>query len=191
MLIKKYIAAISDTDILIHLTKAKQLKILDYLFEVVYFPEYIYKKELRNKAGSEYFEIDRLINDPNSIYKIVTDYEMDLTQKQIKRITLNEIGDLVGRGEAECAALSKAKDIPIIISDNSTEFKFLSEFLMLTYFDLLTLCVYHKVMHIKEATDIYNAINSILNHKSSDSFEVKRGRTMKRIEDNKWERILL
>ena len=191
MEVKKYVAAISDTDILIHLAKAKQLKTLDYLFEVVYLPEYIYKKELRNKAGLEYFEIDRIINDPNSIFRIVVDNEMDLTQKQVKRMTLNEIGDLVGRGEAECAALSKAKDIPIIISDNSTEFKFLSEFIMLTYFDLLALCVYHNVMNIEEAADIYNIVNNILNHKSSESFEAKRSRTMKRIVENKWESILL
>lgn len=138
-----------------------------------------------------YYEIDQIINDPGSIFIEVADSDMDLTQKQVKKLTLNEIGDLVGRGEAECAALSKAKDIPIIISDNSTEFKYLSEFIMLTYFDLLALCVHHKIMEAEEADAIYNDVNGVLDHKSSDSFEMKHSRTMARIDTNEWGRILL
>jgi predicted nucleic acid-binding protein len=122
---RKYIAAISDTDILIHLTKAGHLSLLERLFEAVYIPEYIFVKELKKKAGQLFYDIERIVKDPSSIFVIVADNDMDLTQKQVKKLTLNEIGELVGRGEAECAALSKAKDIPIIISDNSTEFKFL------------------------------------------------------------------
>lgn len=188
---RKYVAAISDTDILIHLTKAGHLSLLDKLFEEVYIPEYIFMKELKKKAGPLFYDIEKIIKGPRSIFVIVADKDMDLTQKQIKKLTLNEIGDLVGRGEAECAALSKAKDIPIIISDNSTEFRFLSEFIILTYFDLLALCTHHGIMDAGEAETIYNSINDILDHKSVDSFDVKRSRTMGRIESNGWNKILL
>jgi predicted nucleic acid-binding protein len=188
---RKYISAIYDTYILIHLAKAGHLSLLNQPFEAVYIPEYIFKNELRKKAGALFHVIGQAINDPDSIFILVADSDLDLTQKQVKKLTLNEIGDLVGRGEAECAALSKAKDIPIIISDNSTEFKYLSEFIMLTYFDLLTLCVHHGIMDVGEAEAIYIDINSILDHKSSDSFEVKHRRIMKRISTNGWDKILL
>lgn len=188
---RKYIAAISDTDILIHLTKAGHLSLLEQLFEKVFIPEYIFSKELKKKAGSLFYDIEKTIKGARSIFVIVADDDMDLTQKQIKKLTLNEIGDLVGRGEAECAALSKAKDIPIIISDNSTEFKFLSEFIMLTYFDLLALCTHHGIMDPGEAEIIYNKVNNILDHKSVDSFDVKCRRTMRRVESNGWKKILL
>lgn len=188
---RKYVAAISDTDILIHLTKSRHLSLLDQLFEVVYLPEHIYKKGLREKAGVLYYQIDQIIKDPDSIFVVIAVNDMDLIQKQVRKLTLNEIGDSVGRGEAECAALSKAKDILIIISDNSTEFKFLSEFIMLTYFDLLALCVHHQIMNAKEAAAIYNDVNNILDRKSGDSFEVKNRRTMERIATNGWDNILL
>lgn len=106
---RKYIAAISDTDILIHLTKARHLSLLEQLFEAVYIPEYIFMKELKKKAGPLFYEIEKIVKDPSSIFVIVAESDMDLTQKQVKKLILNEIGDLVGRGEAECAALSKAK----------------------------------------------------------------------------------
>lgn len=188
---RKYVAAISDTDILIHLTKAGHLSLLEQLFEVVYLPEYVFMKELKKKAGPLFYDIEEIIKNPSSIFVIASDNDMDLTQKQVKKLTLNEIGDLVGRGEAECAALSKAKDIPIIISDNSTEFKFLSEFIMLTYFDLLALCTHNGIMNSGEAETIYNDINNILDHKSGDSFDVKCSRTLGRIVANGWNKILL
>ena len=188
---RKYVAAISDTDILIHLTKAGHLSLLDQLFEAIYLPEYILVKELRKKAGTLFYDIEKIVKDPGSIFVIVAENDMDLTQKKIKKLTLNEIGDLVGRGEAECAALSKAKDIPIIISDNSTEFKFLSDFIMLTFFDLLALCVHQEILNAEEAEAIYLDVNNILDYKSSDNFEVKCRRTMVRIEANGWNKILL
>ena len=188
---RKYVAAISDTDILIHLTKAGHLSLLDQLFEAIYLPEYIFVKELRKKAGTLFYDIEKIVKDPGSIFVIVAENDMDLTQKKIKKLTLNEIGDLVGRGEAECAALSKAKDIPIIISDNSTEFKFLSDFIMLTFFDLLALCVHQEIINAEEAEAIYVDVNNILDYKSSDNFEVKCRRTMVRIEANGWNKILL
>jgi hypothetical protein len=97
---------------------------------------------------------------------------------------------LVGRGEAECAALSKAKDIEIIISDNYTEFKFLSEIIMLTYYDLLSICVQLKIMNFEKAAIIYNDVNNILDKKSTDDFDKKFKRAINHIRKNGWDKVL-
>ena len=55
---KRYVGAISDTDILIHLTMVNGLDILELLFEIIIIPQYIYEIELPKKAGMYYNEIE-------------------------------------------------------------------------------------------------------------------------------------
>jgi hypothetical protein len=62
---------------------------------------------------------------------------------------------------------------------------------MLTYFELLALCTHYGIMNAGEAETIYNDINNILDHKSGDSFDVKCRKTMRRIDANGWNKILL
>lgn len=186
----KYVAAISDADILIHLLKANHLDFLYHIFECIYIPEYVYFKELKRRAGGLFFKLEEIINQPDSKFKLIKESDMELLEKKVKKLTLDNIGDSVGRGEAECAAISKAKDIQIIISDNCTEFRFLSEFIMLTYYDLLSVCVKLEIMSIEEATVIYNDVNSIMDKKSSHDFDIKFTRSIRRINENGWNKVL-
>jgi hypothetical protein len=61
---------------------------------------------------------------------------------------------------------------------------------MLTYFDLLALCVNNAIMDKGIAEAIYNDVNAILDHKSGHSFTVKQGKTMERITNKGWDKIL-
>ena len=42
----RYIGAISDTDILINFAKVNRLDVLEYLFEEIIIPQYIYDFEI-------------------------------------------------------------------------------------------------------------------------------------------------
>ena len=46
----RYIGAISDTDILINFAKVNRLDVLEYLFEEIIIPQYIYDFEIKIKA---------------------------------------------------------------------------------------------------------------------------------------------
>jgi hypothetical protein len=61
--------------------------------------------------------------------------------------------------------------IPIIISDNYTEFKWLDEFITLTHNNILALCVYFGEITKSEAEDIFNKINDNLTRPTGDTFE--------------------
>ena len=71
---------------------------------------------------------------------------------------------VIGPGESECAGYAHALRIPIIISDNYTEFKWMGEFITLTHRNILALCVYFGNIEQSEAEDIFNRINSQLIH---------------------------
>ena len=57
----KYIATISDADMLIHLAKANALDILPLLFEKIIIPKYVFEREIKAKAGSYLSAIENYI----------------------------------------------------------------------------------------------------------------------------------
>lgn len=128
----KYIGAISDTDILINLAKGNRLDILEYLFEQIIIPQYVYDIEIKKKAGIYYSDIAQAINKEKSIFKIL-DRKNDKALNMLSKDIIEEKKKLIGPGESECAGYANALRIPIIISDNYTEFKWLDEFI--TYRD--------------------------------------------------------
>lgn len=155
---KKLKAAISDTDILIHLLKADCLNILNLLFEEIIIPQYIFSVELKKIAGIHYYDVVELINSKDSIFKVV-DRSCDFAFNKLALPVIEEYRMFLGKGESECAGYATATGIPIIISNNTNEFKYLEqEFIMLNYYIILTLCSDLEIITPQDALSIYNKV---------------------------------
>lgn len=182
----KYKGAISDTDILINLAKGDCLNLLEFLFDEIIIPQFIFDKELSKKAGVSYTKIVQAINNENSIFKVVDRFNDKLINNIAKDIIL-EKKKLIGPGESECAGYAAALGIPIIISDNYTEFKWLEEeYITLTHRNILTLCVYFDYISKETAKDMFNNINSSLSHSSCLSFEEFYSKSIRRFNEKGW-----
>lgn len=182
----KYKGAISDTDILINLAKGDCLNLLESLFDVVVIPKFVFDAELRKKAGENYSKIVQAINDENSIFKVFDRTSNKLINNVAKDI-IQEKKKLIGPGESECAGYATALGIPIIISDNYTEFKWLEEdYITLTHRNLLTLCVYFNHISMDSAIDTFNKINTTLARPSSLNFYDFYKRSIMRFKENGW-----
>jgi len=182
---KKYESTISDTDILINLAKVQELNILSKLFSKIIIPFFIYDVELRRKAGIYYSKIEAEIKKENSIFEIVNRVDKFEINKLAKSV-IQEKKDVIGPGESECAGYASALGVSIIISDNHTEFKWLDEYITLTHNNILSLCVYFKLISDIEGEDIYNKINNKLNRPSSLTFDEIYTRSFRRFKDNGW-----
>ncbi|WP_297426491.1 hypothetical protein [Clostridium sp.] len=123
---RKYEAAISDTDIIINLAKVDRLDILKLVFSKIVIPHFVYDVELRRRAQSLFCKIEKEINRQDSIFEVV-DRKEDFVLNKLAKPTIDEYKKYVGPGESECAGYAEAFRIPIIISDNSTEFKWMDD----------------------------------------------------------------
>jgi predicted nucleic acid-binding protein len=182
----KYRGAISDTDILINLAKGDCINLLKLLFDEIVVPQFILDVELRKKAGVNYSKIVQTINDDNSIFKVV-DRRNDRLVNNIAEEVIQEKKKLIGPGESECAGYATALGIPIIISDNYTEFKWLEEdYITLTHCNILTLCEYFDYISKESAANTFNNINSTLTRPTTLSYESLYYKSIRKFKENGW-----
>lgn len=185
----RYTGAISDADILINLARVNRLDILELLFKEIIIPQFVYNIEIKKNAGRYYGLINEAIHKDGSIFKIV-DRKKDISINVLARDIIEDKKKVIGPGESECAGYAQALRIPIIISDNYTEFKWLDEFITLTHNNILALCVYFGEITKNEAEDIFNNINSKLTYPTKDSFEEQYRKALMRFERNGWKGYL-
>ena len=185
----RYIGAISDADILINLARVNRLDISEILFEKIIIPQFVYDIEIKKNAGKYYGVIYRAIHKNGSIFQVV-DRKKDVSINMLARHIIEEKKKVIGPGESECAGYAQALRIPIIISDNYTEFKWLDEFITLTHTNILALCVYFGAITKGEAENIFNEINSKLTYQNRDTFEERYRKSLIRFERNGWKGYL-
>lgn len=185
----RYVGAISDTDILINLAKVDRLDILEHLFEKIIIPQYVYDVEIKKKAGKYYGIINWAINKDGSIFSVL-DRKKDRSINILAKDIIEDMRKVIGPGESECTGYAHALRIPIIISDNYTEFKWMDEFIILTHRNILALCVYFGNIAQSEAKDIFNRINNQLSYPTQDTFDDQYRKTMRRFSRNGWEGYL-
>lgn len=113
------------------------MNILELLFKEIVIPQYVYDIEIKKNAGKFYGLINEAIHKDKSTFKIV-DRKKDIFVDMLAKDIIEDKKKVIGPGESECAGYAKALRIPIIISDNYTEFKWLSEFITLTHNNILT-----------------------------------------------------
>ena len=106
------------------------------------------------------------------------------------KLVINDKKNYVGPGESECAGYASALGIPIIISDNCTEFKWLDEYILLTHNNILSLCVHFKYLTMLEAEEIFKKINSMLSHPTSIDFSRIYNKSMDIFKENGWSQYL-
>ncbi len=184
-----YEGALSDTDILIHLAKANKLDLLPLLFKKIIIPKYIYEVELVRKASKLLGIIRYEVNRPDSIFEVF-DRETDKVINIAAKPVIDELRDYIGRGEAECAGYSVAYDIPIIISDNWNEFNLMPEYIMLSYRDLLSLCVKFEIIAMDAAEEYFNTINSIYERPTTMTFAEIYDKSIQDIYNKGWHKPL-
>lgn len=185
----RYIGAISDTDILINLAKVNRLDILEHLFKEIIIPQYVYDIELKKNAGRNYSTIVQAIGKEGSIFKVV-DRKKDIALNRLSKDIIEEKKMLIGPGESECAGYAQALRIPIIISDNYTEFKWLDEYITLTHRNILALCVYFDVINKEEGEKIFDSINQQLTWPTQNTFEDYYNKSLKTFIHNSWNKYL-
>ena len=185
----RYTGAISDADILINLARVNRLDILELLFKEIIIPQFVYDIEIKKNAGRYYGVINKVIHKGGSIFKIV-DRKKDIFINILARDVIEDKKKVIGPGESECAGYAQALGIPIIISDNHTEFKWLDEFITLTHNNILALCVHFGEITTTEAEDIFDKINSKLTYPTKDTFEEQYRKALIRFERNGWKGYL-
>ena len=185
----RYTGAISDADILINLAKVNRLYILELLFKEIIIPQFVHDIEIKKNAGRYYGVINKVIHKGGSIFKIV-DRKKDIFINILARDVIEDKKKVIGPGESECAGYAQALGIPIIISDNHTEFKWLDEFITLTHNNILALCVHFGEITTTEAEDIFDKINSKLTYPTKDTFEEQYRKALIRFERNGWKGYL-
>lgn len=185
----KYIGAISDADILINLAKVNRLEILELLFKEIIIPQYVYDVEIVKNAGRCYSVIYDALHKDSSIFRII-DRKKDKCLSFLARDIIEDKNKVIGPGESECAGYAMAMRIPIIISDNKADFKWLDEFITLTHNCLLTLCTHFGKITKDEAEKIYNEINNVLTRPSKNTFEEEFRKAMERFKENGWNEYL-
>lgn len=168
---KKYRAAISDTDILINFAKVNRLDILELLFEEITIPYYVYEKEIKSKAKRNLAVINSKINE-NKVFKVLN-RENNRVINRIAKPIIDEMYNYIGRGESECAGYATALGTSIIVSDNTSDFKWLENesYAPLTHNNILSICLYFNLIDRCEAEEVFNLINSNLEHPTSKSFD--------------------
>jgi predicted nucleic acid-binding protein len=186
---QKYIAAISDTDILINLAKVDRLDLLSLLFSKIIIPFFVYDYELRKKTGIYFSKIEAEIKKENSIFEIVN-REDDVIVNKLATPVIREKKDSIGPGESECAGYASALGVPIIISDNHTEFKWLQEYITLTHNNIISLCIYFKLISDIEGEEVFNSINDLLSRPTRLTFDLVYTRSFKRFKDSGWNEYL-
>lgn len=185
----RYTGAISDTDILINLAKVDRLDVLNYLFKEIIIPKYVYDVEIKNKAGKYYSLINTTVFKEGSIFRVI-DRKKDKSINVLANDIIEDKRKVIGPGESECAGYARALRIPIIISDNYTEFKWMDEFITLTHRNILTLCVYFGDIEKSVAEDIFTRINNQLTYPTKKTFDDHYIMAMKSFERNCWEKYL-
>ena len=185
----RYVGAISDADILINLARVNRLDVLELLFEEIIIPQFVYDIEIKKNAGKCYGVINQAIHKDGSIFKVV-DRKKDISVNILARGIIEDKKKVIGPGESECAGYAQALRIPIIISDNYTEFKWLDEFITLTHNNILALCVYFEEITKNEAENIFNQINEKLTRPTGDTFEDQYRKAFIRFERNGWKGYL-
>jgi predicted nucleic acid-binding protein len=187
---KKHKIAISDTDILINLAKIDKLDILELLFDGIIIPQYVYDKELTLKAGKVLGKINSEITKNDSIFKVV-DRKKDFVINKLAEPVIREKYDYIGKGESECAGYASALGASIIVSDNTSDFKWLDdEYIMLTHNNILSICVSSKLLTEEEAEEMYDSINKSLSKPSSLKFPDVYSKSMRRFRKKGWNDIL-
>jgi predicted nucleic acid-binding protein len=185
----RYTGAISDADILINLALVNRLDILGLLFKEIIIPQFVYDIEIKKNAGKYYGVINEAIHKDGSIFKII-DRKKDIFINILAREVIEDKKKVIGPGESECAGYAQALGIPIIISDNHTEFKWLDEFITLTHNNILALCVYFEKITLIEVENIFNKINSKLTYPNKDTFKEQYRKSLMRFEKNGWKGYL-
>lgn len=184
----RYVGAISDTDILINLAKVKRLDILEHLFEEIIIPQYIYD-ELRRKAGRCFSGIVQAFNKDEGVFKIL-DRKKDKSLNMLSKGIIGEKKKVIGPGESECAGYAHAMRIPIIISDNQTEFKWLDEFITLTHRNILALSVHFGHITEELGEEIFDDINKQLDRPTRNTFKECCQKSMNTFLENGWDEYL-
>lgn len=185
----RYVGAISDTDILINLARVDRLDVLEYLFKEIIIPQYVYDVEINKKAGKYFSIINHAINKDGSIFRVL-DRKKDKSIDILAKDVIEDRRKVIGPGESECAGYAYALKIPIIISDNYTEFKWMDDFITLTHRNILALCVYFGNIKQSEAEEIFNRINNQLIYPTQDTFNDQYKKSMGRFYKNGWEAYL-
>ena len=106
------------------------MNVLELLFEEIIIPQFVYDIEIKKNAGKCYGVINQAIHKDGSIFKVI-DRKKDISVNILARGIIEDKEKVIGPGESECAGYAQALRIPIIISDNHTEFKWLDEFISL------------------------------------------------------------
>lgn len=185
----RYKGAVSDTDILLNLASIDRLEILEHLFKKIIIPWYVYDIEIKRNAGREYSKIVQAINKEGSIFE-VKDRKKDKALNFLSKEIIAEKKMLIGPGESECAGYAYALRIPIIISDNYTEFKWLDEFITLTHRNILSLCVYFGNITKEEGVEMFNGINEQLTRPTENDFDYFYEKSMNRFRQHGWNSFL-
>jgi predicted nucleic acid-binding protein len=147
----KLTAAISDTDILIHLFETENLHIIEMLFESIYVPRQVMRELQRQNKNVSYF-VRRNSNQRN-IYVNTENPEFDQFDKIAKR-KAQEVIAYIDRGEAHCVGYSYAMGIPIVISNNRAEFEVMEKFVIPLNFPRILFVIEKKGMIKREEAEV-------------------------------------
>ncbi|PFI14617.1 hypothetical protein [Bacillus cereus] len=181
----KLTAAISDTDLLIHLFETGTLHIIESLFEKVYVPRQV-MRELQFKNKDVSYFVRKSHNSKDTIYVNTEDREFDLFDKKAKS-KAREVAAFIDNGEAHCVGYSYAMQIPIVISNNRREFEIMEQYVIpLNFARILFVLEKKGFINREKAEELYIKINGNMTHPSSLSYQDWFNEMLEKLETQNW-----
>ena len=182
-------AAISDTDILIHLYETDLLDVIENLFEEIYVPRKI-MQELQKK-NKEVATLVRKRHNAGEKFINTEDKKFEKQNAQAMK-KAREYNDHIDDGEAHCIAYSYVLGIPIVISNNSREFKFIEEYVIpLNFPRILYIAEIKGILTSTEANTRFTTINQNMSRPSSKKYSDWKDEMDVLLEKDDWKLALL
>ncbi|CAH0344790.1 hypothetical protein [Bacillus sp. CECT 9360] len=184
----KLSAAISDTDLLIHLFETGNLHIIETLFEKIYVPRQI-MRELQYKNKEVVFLVRKNHNLKN-IYVNTEDQEYEIFNRTAS-IKAREVAAFIDNGEAHCVGYSFAMQIPIVISNNRKEFEIMEQHVVpLNFARILFILEQKEFISLEEAKRLYTEINTNMSYPSSWSYQKWAAEMNQKLQNPIWKKAL-
>lgn len=175
---------VSDADVIIKFCKSKHLSLLAEVFSEVLIPLRVFEeaqKELKDKSAlNSSWLVVMALNDQASF---------SIEQRQSMAITMSSFEYVLDSGEREAFALANELRIPIILSDDRKAKRILeaaSNVVGLSCIEVLVWATDADILKPASAQEIFQAINSVVDHPISTPYNVLQERARERFRKLGW-----
>lgn len=186
-----------DTDIVIHLYKARMKELLFYYFDRLYIYEYLLEKEMKKKSMDVYNEFHKDIDD-GKIIVVNNSYLVNIGMQKTFEEKLYDFKNLFDFGEANAIALAASLGIAALVTDDTKQYgpheslvkELVEDVIPFAFYELLFLNYIESKIDLNQLKEIYELIN-ITSFEKPMGFSGRISRVARRFSKHGTERDIL